>query len=163
MTKPHLLKNNKGQWITTHGHCKNGHSRTYKVWDHMKQRCNNPKDKVYKHYGGRGIKVCIRWNKFENFLEDMGESPIGFSLDRINNNGSYKLSNCRWATQSQQQLNKRVSPRSTSIYNNIYLCKKTQKWCVRIRIGHKVKWVGTYDTEATAYKVQQQAQLDEKQ
>ena len=70
----------------------------YKVWSSMLHRCNNSNATHYKRYGGRGIKVCERWNKFENFLEDMGERPEGMTLDRINNDWNYEKSNCRWVS-----------------------------------------------------------------
>lgn len=80
----------------------------YWAWVQMKQRCNNPNNRNYKYYGGRGIKVCDRWAKsFIAFIEDMGERPNGLTLDRINVDGNYEPGNCRWATWSEQQLNKR--------------------------------------------------------
>jgi hypothetical protein len=76
----------------------------------MFSRCYNPNTKSFKHYGGRGITVCDRWhNNFEHFLADMGEKPPKLTLDRIDNNGNYAPGNCRWATYSQQNKNRRPS------------------------------------------------------
>ena len=87
---------------------------TYKTWKSMRGRCTNLSDSVYKYYGGRGIKICKRWDKFENFLADMGERPsLKYSLDRINNDGDYKPSNCRWATSNEQRRNQRNTIRLT--------------------------------------------------
>lgn len=82
-------------------------TREYNSWRSMMKRCNNPNDKAYNHYGGRGISVCERWRKFENFYADMGGRPDGYSLDRINNNGNYEPSNCQWSTQKEQANNRR--------------------------------------------------------
>lgn len=83
----------------------------YKIWDGMKQRCNNPRDKAYPAYGGRGIYICDRWLKsFENFLSDVGYRPnVNFTLDRVNNDGPYSPDNCRWATWDQQNNNQRTN------------------------------------------------------
>lgn len=100
-------KNKGNSYGLIHG--KSG-SYTYTSWEAMNQRCNNPNYEGYKDYGGRGIKICERWSKFENFLWDMGERPEGKSLDRINVNGNYEKSNCKWSTPLEQTLNRR--PRS---------------------------------------------------
>lgn len=75
----------------------------------MLARCNNPKDRNYHNYGGRGIKVCKRWENFELFLKDMGEPPKGMTLDRKNNDKGYSPSNCRWVTAAEQCRNRRVN------------------------------------------------------
>src|SRR5262249_12976978 len=82
-------------------------SRAYKCWEHMKQRCFNPHTDSYPDYGGRGITICARWLRFENFYVDMGDPPPGMSLDRINPNGNYTPENCRWASWSVQNFNRR--------------------------------------------------------
>ncbi len=82
----------------------------YKAWQMLRHRCYNPKAAGYKNYGGRGIKVCERWQSFDAFIEDMGRRPApDLSIDRINNDGNYEPSNCRWATKKEQVINRRPS------------------------------------------------------
>lgn len=78
----------------------------YKVWASMIQRCNNKNHKAYKSYGGRGISICERWLKFDNFYEDMGEQPKGLQIDRIDNDGDYEPNNCRWVTPKANSNNR---------------------------------------------------------
>lgn len=98
---------------TKHGHARNrparrGGTNVYYVWAAMVQRCTNPADKGFRRYGGRGIKVCDRWLDFRNFLADMGEPGVGLTLDRIDGDGNYEPSNCRWTTYEVQAQNRGV-------------------------------------------------------
>lgn len=109
---------------------------TYMSWVMMQHRCNNPKRYEYKYYGARGIRVCERWlESFQNFLDDMGLSPTNkHSIDRINVNGNYEPSNCRWATMKEQAHNTR---------RNHFLTWKGQTktigdWGVELGLNEKV-------------------------
>ncbi len=107
MTKP---RPKNPDWRVKHGHNKKGHmTPEYRAWLHMKVRCNWERDRAYHHYGGRGIKVCPRWEKsFVAFLEDMGLRPSPkHSLGRIDNEKGYSPENCRWETRTQQMRNTR--------------------------------------------------------
>jgi hypothetical protein len=107
-----------------------GHTRpatpTYRSWAGMIQRCTNPKASGYHKYGGRGIRVCDRWKIFKNFLDDMGERPIGKTIDRIDNNGNYEPSNCKWSTPYEQTHNQR--PRKNAV---------PERWCQICSISFK--------------------------
>jgi hypothetical protein len=102
-----------GHNATTHG---GAYTSEHSTWGHMFQRCYNPKNSRFSDYGGRGIRVCNRWNptkggSFKNFLADMGKKPSPqHSIERTNNDRSYTPSNCCWATRSQQQYNRRNCP-----------------------------------------------------
>lgn len=114
---------------------KHGMKRTseYNSWVSMKMRCLNPKNPSYKNYGGRGIKICDEWiNSFEKFYADMGSKPTPqHSIDRIDVNGGYCFSNCKWSTAKEQSVNKRNSI-SVSIGG---VTKPIEQWAKEIGIS----------------------------
>lgn len=95
----------------THG-LKN--NRSYSTWINMIRRCENPTDAAFQHYGGRGIKVCEPWKSVEKFIEDMGERPVGFSIERIDVNKGYYKENCRWIPKIEQPRNARSNIKITA-------------------------------------------------
>lgn len=131
--------------------------KLYGTWAKMRQRCENPNFKNYSYYGGRGITVCDRWqpenNGFANFLEDMGEKPTPkHSIDRIDNDGNYEPSNCRWATMTEQSHNRRMNSKNTSGVTGIYWHKKAQKWEAAITVNYKKIYLGIFETKEEAVK-----------
>ena len=110
-------------------HEKHGMSKhpVYRTWVDMIRRCYDKNSPVYEHYGGRGITVCDEWkDSFLTFYSDIGKRPKALTLDRINNDGDYEPSNCRWATQKEQIINRRISKNNktgitgVSFYNGKY-------------------------------------------
>lgn len=121
-------------------------TKLYKVWDGIKSRCNNPNSKAYKNYGGRGIKICESWNDFMTFHKWSIESGYeeGLTLDRIDVNGNYEPSNCRWVTRKKQARNTRKTIYATINNKTMDLCS----WADEIgenreklyRRVHKLGW-----------------------
>ena len=105
--------------VTTGNNFKHGFHKTteYRSWQHMKARCNNPNNHNYKYYGGRGIEVYEKWKtSFNTFIIDMGFKPSkDYSLDRIDTNGNYEPSNCKWSSKKEQAINRRT----TKNYKNV--------------------------------------------
>lgn len=112
----------------THG---KSETSLYNVWIAMRQRCLNPSNPAYPDYGGRGIGIDQAWNTFEGFLRDMGEPPVGTSLDRIDNDKGYGPDNCRWATRVQQNRNRR----SSKLLTHNGETKTVTEWAEQYGIG----------------------------
>lgn len=121
----------------THG---GSYTRTFRIWSNMKSRCNNQNVPAYKHYGGRGIRVCNRWyDSFEAFYEDMGKCPEGYSIERVNNDGNYEPSNCKWIPLGEQGKNKRGNIRiNNATVADTAVEKGMKEATVRYRIKHNV-------------------------
>lgn len=132
----------------------------YKVWGTMVQRCTNPNAPHWERYGGRGIKCCARWLVFANFYEDMGPRPSDkHSIDRIDNDGHYEPSNCRWATKSEQNQNSGKKTGMTSRYVGVSWSALRSKWKACIRINGKQLHLGYFDAELEARAARRTAEL----
>ena len=118
-------------------------SRTpeHNTWCEIRRRCEDPKRNNYHTHGGRGIKVCERWQKFENFYADMGARPSPkHSIDRIDNDGNYEPGNCRWATRREQALNTRRNLIVTAFGKTAPLGEFFQNGAGRTSTGYKRAW-----------------------
>lgn len=144
---------------TIHGLSKH---RIFNVWNSMMSRCNNKKHKAYKYYGERGIIVCERWHNVANFIEDMYPSYIdGLSIDRIDNNGNYEPTNCRWTTNEVQQRNSRkIQNHNTSGYRGVSYHSTHKKWISHIGINKKLIHIGYFKTDIEAAKAYDQYVID---
>lgn len=139
--------NTKSCGCIIHVHGLSGHI-LYKVWSDMMRRCYNPEYKNYIDYGGRGITVCERWHSVENFIEDMYPTfEEGLTLDRINVDGNYEQSNCRWATKFLQAQNTRLlRDNNKSGFRGVSWHKRDNKWVARITVNSKKVHLGYFNT-----------------
>lgn len=129
----------------------NSYSPEYQSWINMRDRCYNPNYAHSERYLGRGIKVCSRWDSFQNFYNDMGPRPAGYSLDRINNSGDYTPTNCRWADRSTQECNKYA--RGKVRYKGVVRVdkrNKTNPYVSDIKINGKKYHIGYFSTPEEA-------------
>lgn len=131
------------QWPVTHGRTRVGRiDPLHRIWRSMRQRCQNPKDKRFPRYGGRGIKVCERWQSFESFAADVEPRPPGvgpggrslYSLERIDNDGDYEPANVRWATAREQARNASYNRKLTFRGETLLLCE----WAERLGVSSGV-------------------------
>lgn len=142
-------------------------TKAWNAWINMRRRCYEVLCEMYPHYGGRGIKVCERWNpeaggSFENFLADMGECPKHLSLDRIDVNKDYSPNNCRWASTKMQSFNRRLSPRNTTGKAGVRFVETLKnKWVASICIDKKLTHLGCFKTKEEAIVAREMAELEE--
>lgn len=133
----------------------------YRAWAGIRSRCKNANLKCYKDYGGRGIRVCCGWDDFIMFFKDMGVRPgSNYSIDRINNSGNYSCghcdeciengwdANCRWATITQQNINKRP-PKNKTGFKGVKI--DGNRFTARITYKYKTYHLGSYDTAEEAH------------
>jgi hypothetical protein len=130
----------------THGEGGKNESAEHRTWKAMLSRCFNPNHKAYHRYNGRGITVCERWMKYENFLSDMGRKPNMHTLERKNNNGNYEPNNCKWATYKEQANNTRVN----NLVTHNKITKTIGEWSDQTGIPYKTLWyrlcIGKWET-----------------
>lgn len=134
-----LVADNNRSLRERHGHARKGErSPTYRTWLAMRDRCEKSDNGTYHRYGARGIKVCERWQLFDNFLADMGERPPGLTIDRIDPERGYEPGNCRWATYSEQRRTARWEAHLGSDHHN---AKLTEEDVRQIRASPEVPGV----------------------
>lgn len=144
------------EYNTTHG--MKG-TRTYNVWNNMKARCNDTTRWDAEYYSLKGITYDPDWEKFEPFYRDMGETPDGLTLDRIDPNGNYTKENCRWATHSLQGYNQVLSKINKSGKTGVYFSDQINRWIAEIGFENKKIRVGTFKEFKDAVVAREEAEL----
>lgn len=139
---------------------RNSKRRIHVAWTNIKQRCYNKKSKQYTDYGGRNITMCDEWkNNFKAFLQWSLENGYDdkFTIDRINNNGNYDSNNCRWTTEKEQSINKRIYKNNKTGHRGVY--PRGSKYRVEIKQDGKTIYIGTYKTINEALRARKEAEL----
>jgi hypothetical protein len=142
-----------GGTMLRHGHAVRGRaSAEYRAWDHIRRRCLNPKDKSFQNYGGRGIAICERWrDSFEAFLADMGRKPAPeLTIERVDNDGNYEPSNCKWATRFEQTHNRRPNKLSPEHRAKIGDANRRRKLSEEQRERRRTVWTPAMRAAASA-------------
>jgi hypothetical protein len=135
--------------------------KLYHTWANMVGRCTNPNKGSYATYGARGITICEEWLDVKKFIEWADSTYIeGMTLDRIDNDGNYEPSNCRWATNTEQTINQRRRYNNTSGYVGVCWSKVKGKWVSRIQMAGKDKWIGSFKTLEEAVQARDQYIID---
>ena len=123
----------------------------YRTWDNMVRRCHHPNHSKFSYYGARGVSVCHSWREnFWNFVRDMGERPVGTTLDRINPSAAYEPSNCRWADSAIQAANRNRRPGSASKFKGVFLDRRSGLWYSKINVRGKRFFLGSFHSEEIA-------------
>jgi hypothetical protein len=140
-------------------------TKEFATWQSIKRRCYNKNHKDFKWYGARGITVCDRWlESFENFFADMGVSPDGMSIDRIDNDKGYFPENCKWSSNSQQNRNRRPSIEWKNYVGKsslgVSFDKRTKRWASSIGVNGARIFLGRFDTKEAAISARQRANVD---
>lgn len=131
----------------------------YTTWEGMQKRCNSPKSPHYGYYGGRGIKVCSRWDNFANFVEDMGDKPDGYTLERVDNNKGYSPDNCKWANRREQAINTRVRRDNMSGTRGVSFNKNAMKYEAYIKLPSGRIHLGLYEDYREATEARKEAEI----
>lgn len=146
--------------IKKHGDClRSGRTHLYRIWNNMRQRCNNPKKPCYPYYGGQGVSVCAIWDDYQEFKTwalSSGYAP-NLSIDRYpDTTGNYEPNNCRWSTKTAQSRNQKAYENCSSKYRGVTWNKTNKKWMAQISIKNRNQYIGQYLDEVSAAKARDQ-------